>query len=172
MQSLKFTLPWLYLWETCLADSRIIPLDLPRLNHSLHQAQSSFTSISASFPNDKRVLDGLSAVKRSLREFTRACDSFVSAVIKTSSKEEAESVTLQALNNQLTQVGKAFIDSRVLNPNPDVFQHVLSAGRFSGVSNAVKSNDTSKIQEQLSILSVAISTAGKILQPIRIPSEE
>lgn len=155
-----------------LADSRIIPLDLPRLNHSLHQGQSSFTSISASFPNDKRVLDGLSAVNRSLREFARACASFVSAVSETSSKEEPDSVTLQALNNQLTQVGKAFIDSRVLNPNPDVFQHVLSAGRFSGVSNAVKSNDTSKIQEQLSILSVAISTAAKILQPIRIPSEQ
>lgn len=155
-----------------LADSRIIPLDLPRLNHSLHQAQSSFTALSALFPNNKRVLDGLSAVKRSLHEFVRACDSFVSAVSETSSKEKVESVTLQALNNQLTQVGKAFIDSRVLDPNPDVFQHVLSAGRFSGVLNAVSTNDTSKIQEQLSILSVAISTAAKILQPIRIPSEE
>ena len=154
-----------------LADSRIIPLDLLRLNNSLHQAQSILSS-STSFPTDKRVLDGLSAVNRSLREFSRACDSFVSVVHETSSKEKAESVTLQALNNQLTQVGKAFIDSRVLNPNPDVFQNVLSVGKFSGVSNALNTNDTSKIQQQLSIVSVAISTAAKILQPVIIISEE
>ena len=155
-----------------LADSRIIPLDLLRLNHSLHQAQSSLTSSSTSFANDKLVLDGLSAVNRSLREFARACDSFVSAVRETSGGENAESVTLQVLNNQLTQVGKAFIDSRVLNSNPDIFQHVFSAGRFGGVWNALKTNDATKIQEQLSIVSVAISTAAKIIQPIRIPSEE
>ena len=154
-----------------IADSQIIPLDLPRLNNSLHQAQSGLTS-SSSFANDKRILDGLSAVKRSVREFARACDSFVSVVSETNGEEKAESVTLQVVNNQLTQVGKAFIDSRVLNSNPVVFQHILSADRFSGVLNALKANDTAKIQEQLSIVSVAISTAAKILQPIRIPSKE
>lgn len=155
-----------------LADSRIIPLDLSRLNHSLHQAQSSLTSSYTSFANDNLVLDGLSAVNRSLREFARACDSFVSAVGETSSEEKVESVTLQVLNNQLSQVGKAFIDSRVFVPNPVVFQHVLSADQFVGVSSALKTNDTTKIQEQLSIVSVAISTAAKILQPITIPPDE
>ncbi|KAL9966685.1 hypothetical protein ACROYT_G024797 [Oculina patagonica] len=154
-----------------LADSRIVPLSVSRLNSSLHQAYSGIISYKTPLINETFVLNGISAVDRSLRKFSKACGSFESAVTKVNTGAKEKSLSLQLLNHQLAQVGKAFIDSRVLSPNPIVFQHVVTGDKFSGVLEAFKTNDTSKIQEQLSIVSVAISTAAKILEPIRIPSE-
>lgn len=154
-----------------LADSRIVPLSVLRLNSSLYEAYSSLTSSKTPFISEELVRNGISAVYRSLRKFSKACDSFASSIVKASSGKKVESIALQLLNHQLAQVGKAFVDSRVLFPNPTVFQHLVNGDKFIGVSEALKTNDTSKIQEQLSIVSVAISTAAKILEPIRIPSE-
>ena len=158
-----------------LADSRIIPLNVLRLNHSLHQAYSAVTASKTSFVNEKRVRDGILAVDRSLRGFSRVCDLFASAVNETKSGEKGDSLRLQLLNDQLAQVGKAFIDPRVFVPNAQVFQNVFSGHNFPGVSqafnDATETNDTSKILEQLSIVTVAISTAAKILEPITIPPD-
>ena len=154
-----------------LADSRIIPLSVSRLNNSLHEAYSNIISSKTPLINEQLVRNGISAVNKSLRKFSRVCDSFASAVVKTSSEDKEESLTLQLLNNQLAQVGKAFVDPKVLFPNPYIFQHLVNGDKFVGVLQAFKSNDTTKIQEQLSIVSVAISTAAKILKPITIAPE-
>lgn len=158
-----------------LADYQIIPLNLSRLNTSLHQAFSSITALNSSFKKDKFVRDSMMAVHKSIGEFSRACDVFTASLGEISSGKEADSLATRLLNNQLSQVGKAFVDSRVLVPNPAIFQHVVFGDRFVGVlqafEKAKKTNDTTKIQEQLSIVSVAISTAVKILEPIKLPLE-
>ena len=155
-----------------LANSRVVPLSVSRLNISLHVAYSKLTLFEKSFFNDKLVRKGILAVDRSLRRFSKVCDSFASAVNKSSGGEQEETLSLRLLNNQLAQVGKAFINPRVLFPNPTIFPHLVNGDEFVGVTRAFKANDTSKIHEQLSIVSVAISTAAKILEPVRIPEEK
>ena len=85
-------------------------------------------------------------------------------------------LTVRLLNNQLSQVGKPFIDSRLITTNPHIYLNVLFRDTFIGVFGAFqeanKTNDTTKIREQLSIVSVAISTAAKILEPIKLPEKK
>ena len=154
-----------------LADSEIIPFNVSRLKDSLHTAYSVLTASQSPLINATLVQQGISAVNRSLVQFSRWCDLFASTITKTSGVERVDSLSLRMLNNQLNQVGKAFINPRVKNTNPIVFQHVASSDSFPGVDHEFtkETNDTSGIQEQLSILSVAISAAAKILKPMKIP---
>ena len=51
-----------------------------------------------------------------------------------------------------------------------VFQHVAHSGNFAGVDSTArkKTNDTAEVEEQLSIVSLAISTAAKVLKATKI----
>lgn len=153
-----------------IAESQIIPLNVTRLKHSLLKAYSGLTSSKAQL-NVTLVLQGISAVNRSIVEFSTLCDSFTSTVIRAGSTEKMDSSKWRVLNNQLNQVGKAFISPRVKTNNPVVFQHVAFDDKFSGVHISA-TNDTSEIEEQLSIVYVAISNAAKILKPIEIPEQK
>ena len=152
-----------------VADSRIIPLNVTRLKDSLYKAYNKLTTSNSKLINSTLVQQGISAVNRSLAEFSRWCDSFASAVSNASATEKVDSLTLRMFNNQLNQVGKVFINPRVKTSNPIVYQHVASSDKFSGVVFTT-TNDASVIQEQLSIVSVAISAAAKVLKQIEIPS--
>ena len=157
-----------------VADSKIIPLNVTRLKDSLHRAYSQLITFKRPIINEKLVQQGISAVNRSLVKFSKRCDLFASTISEASSSEKVDSLKLHMLNNQLNQVGKAFINPRVKGINPVVFQHVAFSDNFSGIKfTATKeTNDTSEIEEQLSIVSVAISTAAKILKPIEIRSND
>jgi len=157
-----------------VADSQIIPLNVTRLKDSLHKAFSKLTASKTPLINATLVQQSISAVNRSLIEFSRRCNSFASALIEASKAEKVESLKLRILNNQLNQVGKAFVNPRVKNVNPVIYQHVAFSEKFSGFdfTSTKDTNDTSEIQEQLSLVTVAISSAANILKLIEIPSHK
>lgn len=152
-----------------IADSQIIPLNVTRLKDSLYKAYNKLIASNSTLINETLVQQGISAVNRSLVEFSRWCDSFASAVSNASATEKMDSLKLRMFNNQLNQVGKAFINPKVKTQIPTVYQHVAPSDKFPGI-DFTTTNDTSVIQEQLSFVSVAISTAAKILKQIEIPS--
>lgn len=159
-----------------LSDSQIIPFNLSRLTNTLHRAFNSLTALQSSFMWEKAVRESISAVNRSISNFSRSCDSFTNFVSEVSRGKNVNPLTVRLLNNQLSQVGKPFIDSRLITTNPHIYLNVLFRDTFIGVFGAFqeanKTNDTTKIREQLSIVSVAISTAAKILEPIKLPEKK
>ncbi|PFX14387.1 putative N-acetylated-alpha-linked acidic dipeptidase isoform X2 [Stylophora pistillata] len=159
-----------------LSDSQIIPFNLSRLMNTIHRAFDSLTALNSTFKSEKAVRDGISAVSRSIANFSRSYNSFTDLVSKVSREKNVNPLKVRLLNNQLSQVGKSFIDSRHSTHNPSIFQNVLFKDSFLGVLGAFvearTTNDTAKIQEQLSIVSIALSTAAKILEPIRLPKDK
>ena len=152
-----------------LADSQLIPLNVSRLKNSLHEAYDKLIKIQTAVMDKTLVQEGVAAVNRSLVEFSRQCDLFAKALSEAKSSENVHSLTLRLLNNQLNQLGKAFIHPRMKSMYP-VFQHVAHSGNFAGVDSTArkKTNDTAEVEEQLSIVSLAISTAAKVLKPTKI----
>ena len=153
-----------------LADSQLIPLNVSRLKNSLHEAYDKLIKIQTAVMNKTLVQEGVAAVNRSLVEFSRQCDLFARALSEAKSSENVHSLTLRLLNNQLNQLGKAFIHPRMKSMYSVVFQHVAHSGNFAGVDLTAKekTNDTAEVEEQLSIVSLAISTAAKVLKPTKI----
>lgn len=152
-----------------VADSLIIPLSVGRLKDSLFKAFSRLTSSSSPLMNDTLVQQGISAINRSLVEFSRRCDSFESTIRQAKGSCNIDKLKVRILNNQLNMLGKTFIDPRLKVSNPAVFRHVAYLDMFPGV-NIESNNDTADIHEQLSIVYRAISSAANILKPIQILS--
>lgn len=119
--------------------------------------------------NDTLVQQGISAINRSLVEFSRRCDSFESTIRQAKGSCNIDYLKVRILNNQLNMLGKTFIDPRLKVSNPAVFRHVAYLDMFPGV-NIESNNDTADIHEQLSIVYRAISSAANILKPIQIMS--
>ncbi|XP_068739354.1 putative N-acetylated-alpha-linked acidic dipeptidase [Montipora capricornis] len=156
-----------------LADSLIIPLNVTRLKDALRKAYFALTASSSPLIKATLVQQHISALNRSLVKFSSQCDSFNSEILQAKVSDKVDPLKVRTLNNQLNMLGKAFINPRTKSDNPAIVQHVAFSERFNGVLNALgKTNDTSEIQEQLSIVNVAISSAAKILKLIEIVSQE